>query len=338
MADSLKFVETAIMLPPGAVLRTQRLTLRPLCAEDVAVFHRLINDWDICRRVPDAPFPYPEQQARDWIEAAAANREAGRAEQFAVVETASGQLVGCVGLVLAQKQKEAELGYWIGRPYWRQGYALEAVRRLVEWGFAMLPVERLTALVAADNTASLALLQRLDFCQIGTGEQVFSCRPGEKLPVKHLVLLRDMTAGLGRPEIAAMPKAATLLVVAVALIDQQGRVLLARRPEGKKMAGLWEFPGGKLEPGETPEEALVRELREELAIETSPRDFAPFVFASHAYEGFHLLMPLFLCRRWRGEPQGREGQKLAWVAPEDLVEYPMPAADRPLIPMLRDFL
>lgn len=338
MSDLFKLTEPEILLPPGAVLRTARLTLRPLGAADVVAFHRLINDWEICRRVPDAPFPYPEQQARSWIEAAAASREAGRAEQFAVVETGSGQLIGCVGLVLGQKQTEAELGYWIGRPYWRQGYALEALRRLVGWGFAMLPIARLTALVAADNGASLALLQRLGFCQTGVGEQVFSCRPGEKLPVRHFALLRDMSVGLERPEMLAAPKDTTLLVVAVALIDEQGRILLARRPEGKKMAGLWEFPGGKLERGETPEEALARELREELAIETTPKDFAPFVFASHAYEGFHLLMPLFLCRRWRGQPQGREGQKLAWVAPEDLVEYPMPAADRPLIPMLRDFL
>ena len=104
------------------------------------------------------------------------------------------------------------------------------------------------------------------------------------------------------------------------------------------MAGLWEFPGGKLEAGETPEAGLARELREELGIEVEQRDFAPFVFASHAYDNFHLLMPVFLCRRWRGELVAKEGQKLAWVKPDDLVEYPMPPADRPIIPMLRDFL
>ena len=129
-----------------------------------------------------------------------------------------------------------------------------------------------------------------------------------------------------------------LLVAAVALIDATGKILLARRPEGKKMAGMWEFPGGKMEPGETPEAALVRELREELGIEVAAKDLAPFVFASHPYENFHLLMPVFLCRRWKGTAVPREGQALAWVAPDRLVEYPMPPADRPLIPMLRDFL
>ena len=129
-----------------------------------------------------------------------------------------------------------------------------------------------------------------------------------------------------------------VLVVAVALIDRDGRVLVAQRPEGKAMAGLWEFPGGKLNPGETPEAALIRELREELGIDVAESCLAPFAFASHAYERFHLLMPLYLCRRWSGRPTGQESQALAWVRPEKLVEYPMPPADKPLIPLLRDFL
>jgi 8-oxo-dGTP diphosphatase len=122
------------------------------------------------------------------------------------------------------------------------------------------------------------------------------------------------------------------------LVDGDGRVLLARRPEGKKMAGLWEFPGGKLNPGETPEAALIRELREELGIEVAGNCLAAFAFASHGYATFHLLMPLYLCRRWRGTPTGKEGQLLAWVRPDKLAEYPMPPADRPLVPLLRDFL
>ncbi len=129
-----------------------------------------------------------------------------------------------------------------------------------------------------------------------------------------------------------------LLVAAVALVDVDGRVLLARRPEGKAMAGLWECPGGKLRPGELPEQALVRELREELDIETRDSCLAPFAFASHGYEDFHLLMPLYLCRVWQGTPRPLEGQELAWIRPPRLADYPLPPADAPLVALLRDFL
>ncbi|MEM6637714.1 MAG: 8-oxo-dGTP diphosphatase MutT [Pseudomonadota bacterium] len=129
-----------------------------------------------------------------------------------------------------------------------------------------------------------------------------------------------------------------VLVSAVALIDVDGRVLLAQRPAGKSMAGLWEFPGGKVETGETPEAALVRELSEELGIETWDSCLAPLIFASHSYDDFHLLMPLFACRKWQGIPKGREGQKLAWARVSEFSSYPMPPADIPLIPILRDWL
>jgi 8-oxo-dGTP diphosphatase len=129
-----------------------------------------------------------------------------------------------------------------------------------------------------------------------------------------------------------------ILVVAVALIDPDGRVLLAQRPEGKAMAGLWEFPGGKIEAGEGPEAALIRELREELGITVKSACLAPFTFASHTYDAFHLLMPLYVCRRWEGEARAHHHAALKWVRPRDMRDYPMPAADLPLIPMLRDLL
>ncbi|MCF1436759.1 8-oxo-dGTP diphosphatase MutT [Agrobacterium vitis] len=129
-----------------------------------------------------------------------------------------------------------------------------------------------------------------------------------------------------------------LLVAACALLDSDGRILLAQRPEGKSLAGLWEFPGGKVEPDETPEETLVRELEEELGIATKIPCLAPLTFASHTYETFHLLMPLYVCRRYEGMPQGREGQAIKWVKPRDLRSYPMPPADEPLIPFLLDLL
>lgn len=132
------------------------------------------------------------------------------------------------------------------------------------------------------------------------------------------------------------------LVVAAALVDPDGRVLIAQRPEGKAMAGLWEFPGGKMEAGEAPEDALIRELAEELGITVRAPCLAPFTFASHAYEAFHLLMPLYVCRRWEGTAVARHHAALKWIRPKDLMRepcaHPMPAADIPLLPMLRDLL
>ena len=129
-----------------------------------------------------------------------------------------------------------------------------------------------------------------------------------------------------------------ILVVAVALVDVDGRVLIAQRPENKSMSGLWEFPGGKVEIGELPEAALIRELDEELGINVSGNCLAPFTFASHGYQEFHLLMPLYVCRVWEGKVTPKEGQKLKWVRPLELKKYPMPPADVPLVAMLRDLL
>jgi len=134
------------------------------------------------------------------------------------------------------------------------------------------------------------------------------------------------------------PAKTILLVAAAALIDGDGRVLICQRPQGKQLAGLWEFPGGKVEAGETPEACLIRELNEELGISVTEACLAPFVFASHGYDSFHLLMPLYLCRRWDGFVTAREHEALAWVKPQKLADYPMPPADAPLVAFLRDFI
>ena len=138
-------------------------------------------------------------------------------------------------------------------------------------------------------------------------------------------------------EIVTKPRR-ILLVAACALVDADGRILLAQRPEGKSLAGLWEFPGGKVEPGETPEETLIRELDEEIGIRTKVACLAPLTFASHTYDDFHLLMPLYICRRFEGTAHGREGQAIKWVRSKALRDYPMPPADEPLIPYLLDLL
>ena len=331
--------EPATPVPGFAPLVTERLALRPLRAADAEALHRLINDWEVVRNLAVVPFPYPRELADDWIASTGREIVSGTAFHLAITGHEGPQeiLLGSVGLRLDSGPRAASLGYWVGRRFWGHGVATEAANRLVRWGFANLELDRILADVATDNAASVAVLKRIGFRQTGEGLK-HSVARGGKRPVWHFAATRDDV--FGRTEVAPAEAGSKplLLVAACALIDTDGRVLLARRPEGKKMAGLWEFPGGKLHPGETPEAALIRELKEELGIDVSAACLAPFAFASHAYEGFHLLMPLFMCRRWKGIPTGRENQTLKWVRREHLGDYEMPPADKPLIPLLRDFL
>lgn len=342
----------AAAAPPIAFapLRTARLTLRPLRQEDAPALHRLVNDWEVAKSLARVPFPYPRDLADEWIASTWAQIEAGTAWHLAITGEENGQemLIGCVGLT--RDGEEAELGYWVGRRFWGHGVATEAAGRLARWALANLDILRLRASALADNARSQAVLRRIGFREVGEGLQEFLSRGG-RMPVRLFVAGReDLAAGEApaaapRPVAEPAPAAAeagaalpVLLVAACALVDPEGRVLLARRPEGKPLAGLWEFPGGKVHPGETPEAALIRELKEELDIDVAESCLAPFTFASHRYEKFHLLMPLYLCRRWQGMVRATEGQKLAWVRPNRLGDYPMPPADRPLVAMLRDFL
>ncbi len=338
--------------PPFRPLRTERLTIRPLRAEDAAELHRLVNDWDVAKTLARVPFPYARALADDWVASTHAQMAEGRAWHLAItgLEQAGTPeerevLVGCVGLTLDAAGKEAELGYWVGRRFWGHGVAPEAAGRMARWALANLGVERLVASALVENARSQAVLRRIGFRDVGEGAREFLSRGGA-MPVLLFEMTRaDLPAEPAAAPPAEPPAAAPapggvriLLVAACALVDADGRVLLARRPEGKPLAGLWEFPGGKVHPGETPEAALIRELQEELAIGVHESCLAPFAFASHGYPDFHLLMPLYLCRRWEGAVRAVEGQALAWVRPQKLADYPMPPADRPLVALLRDFL
>jgi 8-oxo-dGTP diphosphatase len=292
------------------------------------------------------PFPYPRELADEWVATTHRLMAEGQAWHLAIVGAEDGKevLVGCVGLTLEPEQKQAELGYWVGRKFWGHGVGPEAAGRLASWALANLGIERLVASALAENPRSQAVLKRIGFRETGEGAQDFLSRGGAMPVLKFGMTRADLPAAPAAPKPARAPAAEApegkriLLVSAVALIDSDGRVLLARRPEGKPLAGLWEFPGGKVHAGETPEAALIRELKEELAIDVAESCLAPFAFASHGYEAFHLLMPLFLCRRWSGAVTPVEGQALAWVRPQKLAEYPMPPADKPLVALLRDFL
>ena len=331
------------LAPPDtfAPLATERLILRPLIPEDAEALHRLVNDWEVARNLTVVPFPYPRELADQWILSTRSELARGTAYHLAITgrEGEHEVLVGLVGLHVDAGDRCGRLGYWVGRRFWGHGVATEAAHRLARWALANLNLDRLEAGVATDNPASGAVLRRVGFRHTGEGTDHFVARGGEH-PVWRFVATRDDIFGHAEAaqEVAAPGTKPLLLVAACALIDADGRVLLARRPEGKTMAGLWEFPGGKLALGETPEAALIRELREELGIDVSAACLAPFAFASHEYERVHLLMPLYVCRRWKGMPKPRENQTLAWVRPQKLADYPMPQADKPLIPLLRDFL
>ncbi len=317
---------------PFRPLDSARLRLRPLRTGDAGELQRLAGDWEVARFLARVPHPYGVDDAEAFIAHARRSLKAGSEIALAVERRADGALVGCVGIELAVHRRAGSLGYWIGRPHWGHGFAREAALRMVDFAFGELRLQRLDATVLRHNRASIRVLEAIGFAFDRVDEVDFPARGGPK-PVNLYALLRPRDAG---PEPAR--DRPVVLVVAVALIDADGRVLLTERPAGKAMAGLWEFPGGKIEPGEPPEAALIRELREELDVDTEESCLAPLTFASHAYDDFHLIMPLYVCRVWRGDPRSREGQRLAWVRPARLGDYPMPPADLPLIPMLRDLL
>ncbi|MDA0705014.1 MAG: bifunctional GNAT family N-acetyltransferase/(deoxy)nucleoside triphosphate pyrophosphohydrolase, partial [Proteobacteria bacterium] len=274
------------------------------------------------------PHPYGPNDAEAWY--AARVEEAGETV-FAIRRREDGRILGCVGLVPADEDEPMELGFFLGRAFWGQGYMTEAARAAVDYVFGVLDEPLLQAGAFPDNHASLRIQEKLGMTAAGRVLRPAPERGGDRVIVLTRLTAEDWRGG-------RKPAKPIVLVAAVALIDIDGRVLIAKRPEGKPMAGLWEFPGGKVAAGETPEAALIRELKEELDLDVAASCLAPLTFASHAYEDFHLLMPLYACRVWDGQARAMEGQVLKWVRIGDLADYPMPPADKPLIAMLRDFL
>lgn len=333
---STAFIER---LTASLPLASPRLHLRLPNSEDPAWIEPAVSNPQVSLMTGSIPYPYPAGAARAWYKNACAKLETGT-ELSLIIEQGIGKIpMGVISLRFSAA--EAEIGYWLAQEFWGQGYASEAAARLLAFAFDDLALTRITAGAFKENPTSLAVQQKLGFRLLGEEEKEFSAR-GKKRHLISAITRDDYALQKTDNGCAAAPSdlssIKTVLVSAAALVDRDGRVLLAQRPMNKPMGGLWEFPGGKVEIHETPEAALIRELKEELDIDTSTSCLAPIAFASHRYPTFHLLMPLYACRVWRGVLRPREGQNLAWVKPARLADYPMPPADIPLIPLLRDLL
>jgi 8-oxo-dGTP diphosphatase len=302
------------------VLASERLVLRPLTTGDHAAVESFSAEWRQAADPRDTRPTGDDESVLDWLGEVEKSRARGECLTYAIERQPDHVFVGTISLRFADTEPVGEIGYWIGRVYQRHGYAIEAISRLLRYAFDGLRLDEVRAATTPGNQASINLLRKIGMVE---GEQ-----PGSA-DIRLWSMRRARTVPTGLKMV---------LVAAVALVDGDGRVLLAQRPPGKSMAGLWEFPGGKVNPGETPEAALIRELKEELDIDVTASCLAPFTFASHGYADFHLLMPLYVCRKWQGIVRGAEGQSLAWVRPNKLADYEMPPADKPLIAMLRDLL
>jgi len=309
------------------VLQTPRLRLRRLTDDDAQAVFDFASVWEVARYTALIPHPYAMSDATSFIEGAMLDRNANTRHVFGIERRIEGDLIGTIEVNMGTG--DDTFGYCLGPEHWGNGYATEAAQAMARFAFQRAGKKLLTAAVHPDNGASGRVLEKAGFVQTHTTTSV----PGRCAEVEALVYTLTSEDWFARE--AAKP---TLFVTAAALIDTDGRVLMAQRPQGKSMAGLWEFPGGKVHDDETPETALVRELKEELDIDITESCLAPFTFASHAYESFHLMMPLYLCRTWKGTLSPQEGQQLKWVKPVRLGDLPMPPADIPLVAMLMDFL
>lgn len=318
---------SALLAANVTVIEAPRLRLRRLEETDLPALTQGAGAWEVARYTALIPHPYSDADAREFLEGAMLDRNANSRHVFGIETRIGGDLIGCIEVNMGTGGDT--FGYWLNVDHWGHGYATEAAQAMCRFAFQSAGKSELCAAVHPENPASARVLEKAGF----VFDRVDTSLPGRCSTVEAKVYRLGAEDWFARE--AAKPK---LLVSAVALVDADGRVLMAQRPEGKPLAGLWEFPGGKVHDDETPEAALVREVYEELGVDISESCLAPLTFASHAYEHFHLIMPLYVCRTWKGEVAGAEGQALKWLRPNRLNTLPMPPADIPLVAMLMDVL
>ncbi|MCK5295458.1 MAG: GNAT family N-acetyltransferase [Alphaproteobacteria bacterium] len=312
-------------------IQTNRLVLRPFILEDAEAVYNYIKDWEVAKYTSHIPYPYEKEMAESWLSAIIKDMNAGKCFITAIINRENGSLIGGVGLDF--ENRKAELGYWLAKHAWGNGYATEAVQAMVACGFDVFNMESIKAGVHPQNTASSNVLKKLGFVFT---EKKLSYAPARNKDV--LYKYYSIPCSQYRLPLNNTNRKKHLRVSAAALVTDDNQVLLASRPEGKSMAGLWEFPGGKTTPEEGAKQALSREILEELDIVIEEKDIQFLSLSSYEYEDFYLLMPLYLCRKWKGNPTAQEGQKLAWSSPENFSNFPMPPADIPLAQVLRKVL
>lgn len=310
---------------PFLPIVTERLTLRPLEEKDVVTIEALANNRQIAEKLARLPHPYTREDASQFITYAKTGITRGAYVILAVIRRVDQTFMGVVGL-------EEDLGYWLGQEFWGQGYGKEAIKAFVQFAFSILQVKDLRANARVDNLPSRCVLEGLGFSQVGTKECTSLGYEGVRPSVRYSLSRETFIERLSSVE------RPLLWAAAAALINQKGEMLVTERLLGKHLAGVWELPGGKMELGETPEQALIRELREELSIEVKQDHLEPLNFVSYPYETFHLIMPIYLCRQWEGPLHGAEGQKISWITYPDLAHYPLPPAALRLMHPLVDAL
>jgi 8-oxo-dGTP diphosphatase len=307
-------IPSSLLNRPFLPLATDRLTLRPLEEKDAVPLAALANDTRIAERLARLPHPYTLRDAHQFIAYAQEGIRKGTHVNLAIIRRVDQTFLGVVGL-------EAEVGFWLGVEFWGQGFGKEAIKAFTHFAFFTLQQEKLKGCALENNLGSRRIFEGLGFAQTGAKESISVAYEGTKPAVIYALSRKDFITrynAIKRP---------LVWVVAAALINEKGEMLITERPEGKSLAGVWELPGGKMEPGETPEQALIRELKEELHIDVSEEDLEPLSFASYRYETFHMILPIYFCQRWKGNLHGAEGQKLAWVTYADLAHFPLPPAD-----------
>ncbi|PHS79602.1 MAG: NTP pyrophosphohydrolase [Rhodospirillaceae bacterium] len=308
-------------------LEAPRLHLRRLVDGDIDAIVHGCNNANVSRYTALIPYPYTLSDAREFLTGAMLDRNAHTRHVFGIETRIGGDLIGCIEINMGDGGDT--FGYWLGEDHWGKGYITEAILEMQRFAFEIAGKAELCAAVNPKNPASARVLEKTGF----TYDRIETGLPGRCADVEAQIFVLKAEDWKARE--AKKPK---LLVSAVALVRADGCVLMATRPPGKALAGLWEFPGGKVHTQETPEQALVRELREELSIGVYESDLTALTFASHPYEHFHLIMPLYLCRVWQGDVTAMEGQSLKWVKPAKLHILPMPPADIPLVALLKDLL